>query len=51
MVYSFSGAIDSSENEVELLDPDGNVLAEITGTKEDVARQLLQRITDQLVSL
>lgn len=50
MVSNGPNAIDSSENEVELLDPAGNVLAEITGTKEDVARQLLQRITDQLVN-
>jgi phosphopantothenoylcysteine decarboxylase/phosphopantothenate--cysteine ligase len=50
MVSNGPNAIDSSDNEVELLDPDGNVLAEIAGSKEDVARQLLEQITARLVN-
>ena len=49
MVSNGPNAIDSSENQVELLDPHGNVLAEIAGNKEDVARQLLEQITERLV--
>lgn len=50
MVSNGPNAIDSSENEVELLDSQGNVLAQIAGNKEDVARQLLHQITERLVN-
>lgn len=42
-------AIDSAENEVELLNSNGTILASITGDKPEVARQLLEQIDQQLV--
>lgn len=44
MVSNGPGAIDASRNDVELLDPEGNVLAKIEGTKEMVARRLMEEI-------
>jgi phosphopantothenoylcysteine decarboxylase/phosphopantothenate--cysteine ligase len=49
MVSNGPAAIDASDNEVELLSPAGAVLASIVGSKENVATQLLQQITDRLV--
>ncbi len=49
MVSNGPGAIDSGDNEVELLDPSGSVLASIVGTKASVAEQLLRQITERLV--
>jgi phosphopantothenoylcysteine decarboxylase/phosphopantothenate--cysteine ligase len=42
-------AIDSMDNEVELLDPIGDVIAAITGDKKHVATELLFHIHDQLI--
>jgi phosphopantothenoylcysteine decarboxylase/phosphopantothenate--cysteine ligase len=42
-------AIDSMDNEVELLDPVGEVIAAITGDKKHVAAELLFHIHDQLI--
>lgn len=50
MVSNGPSAIDALENQVELLDHDGNVLATIAGSKEDVARQLLNQICKRLVN-
>jgi phosphopantothenoylcysteine decarboxylase/phosphopantothenate--cysteine ligase len=49
MVSNGPSAIDASDNEVELLDPNGNVLANIAGNKEDVAQQLLEQISERLI--
>lgn len=49
MVSNGPGAIDATQNDVELLDPDGNVLASIQGAKEDVARAIMQQIEARLV--
>ncbi len=50
MVSNGPQAIDSHENEVELLAPDGEVLAKISGSKEHVAAELLREIDDRLIS-
>ncbi|QDV63188.1 phosphopantothenoylcysteine decarboxylase domain-containing protein [Crateriforma conspicua] len=42
-------AIDSQENEVELLDVHGDVIADIRGSKEVVADELLRHIDQRLV--
>jgi phosphopantothenoylcysteine decarboxylase/phosphopantothenate--cysteine ligase len=49
MVSNGPAAIDSNENEVELLDSDGRVLATIQGSKENVAKALLKEICKRLV--
>ncbi len=49
MVSNGPQAIDSPDNQVELLTPDGDVLATISGDKADVARRLLEHIQQQLV--
>tara|TARA_R110002049_G_scaffold309268_1_gene519588 strand:+ start:120119 stop:120688 length:570 start_codon:yes stop_codon:yes gene_type:complete len=49
MVSNDPRAIDSSENEVELLDPDGEVIATIAGTKQHVADELLKNIESRLI--
>ncbi len=48
MVSNGPNAIDSSSNEVELIDSNGIVLAEIAGSKEEVARILLEHISGRL---
>jgi phosphopantothenoylcysteine decarboxylase/phosphopantothenate--cysteine ligase len=42
-------AMDSPTNQVELLDPSGQCLARAEGSKQEVARELLQRIQDRLI--
>ncbi len=42
-------AIDSLDNEVELLDPNGNVIVEVTGDKTHVAGELLHHIHKRLI--
>jgi len=49
MVSNGPSAIDAARNEVELLDPDGKVLASIEGTKEEVAREIMRQIDARLV--
>lgn len=49
MVSNGPGAIDAATNQVELLDPDGRVLASIEGTKVDVASRLLTEIDRRLI--
>ena len=49
MVSNDPQAIDSPENEVELLDRDGNVLATIAGSKAHVAKELMQKIEHRLI--
>ena len=42
-------AIDSDENQVELLDPNGSVIEAIAGTKTHVASRLLYQINQRLI--
>ncbi len=49
MVSNGPNAIDSADNEVELLDPDGNVIEAIAGDKEYVAQRLLELIQQRLI--
>ncbi|MGI9473972.1 MAG: phosphopantothenoylcysteine decarboxylase [Rubripirellula sp.] len=49
MVSNGPSAIDASTNDVELLDPDGKVLARIQGSKSLVASRLLQEIDSRLI--
>ncbi|MCC9643913.1 phosphopantothenoylcysteine decarboxylase [Rhodopirellula sp. JC740] len=51
MVSNGPEAINSAENQVELLDPSGNVIEHIQGTKEHVARRLLHQIHHRLLAL
>jgi phosphopantothenoylcysteine decarboxylase/phosphopantothenate--cysteine ligase len=49
MVSNGPSAIDAVDNEVEVLDRDGSVLATISGTKEHVAGRLLEIIQRRLL--
>lgn len=51
MVSNGPQAISSTDNEVEVLTPTGDVLASISGTKEHVATQILSIIDVQLIAL
>jgi len=51
MVSNGPQAISSTDNEVEVLTPTGDVLASISGTKEDVATRILSIIEEQLIAL
>ncbi len=51
MVSNGPGAIDSNENHVELLDRSGQVIASIEGSKQHVAKRLLQEIEKQLIKV
>ncbi len=50
MVSNGPSAIDAMDNDVELLDPEGNVLAHVIGSKATVAQRLLQEIDRRLVN-
>jgi len=50
MVSNGPSAIDAATNEVELLDPAGDVLASIQGSKSHVASQLLAEIDARLIA-
>jgi phosphopantothenoylcysteine decarboxylase/phosphopantothenate--cysteine ligase len=49
MVSNGPGAIDADQNDVELLDAEGNVIASIQGTKAMVADRLLAEIDERLI--
>jgi phosphopantothenoylcysteine decarboxylase/phosphopantothenate--cysteine ligase len=49
MVSNSPEAIDSADNNVEVLDPRGHVVARFSGSKEDVARGLVQIIQGRLI--
>ena len=49
MVSNGPSAIDADQNDVELLDPEGNVLASIQGSKLMVAKRLLSEIDRRLI--
>lgn len=51
MVLNSPAAMDSLETEVELIRPDGAVLAHLTGSKESVASELFDRIQNELIRL
>ena len=42
-------AMNSLENEVEVLDPEGEVVGQIRGAKSDVARGIMQIISERLI--
>ncbi|HUE72301.1 MAG TPA: phosphopantothenoylcysteine decarboxylase [Pirellulaceae bacterium] len=50
IVLNDPSAIDSANNQVEVLDRDGQVVAQLTGTKESVARGILMAIQERLIS-
>jgi phosphopantothenoylcysteine decarboxylase / phosphopantothenate---cysteine ligase len=50
IVSNTPAAISSPNNEVEILTPTGEVLAALAGTKEDVARSILQIIQRRLIA-
>lgn len=49
MVSNGPSAIDSADNEVELLNPAGQVVAAASGNKEEVAKVLLREIDQRLI--
>lgn len=49
MVSNGPSAIDALDNQVELLDPLGNVIDYIEGSKRQVATRLMKHINDQLM--
>ncbi len=49
MVLNGPQAINSADNAVEVLDPSGEVVATISGVKEDVARELFGLIAKRLI--
>jgi phosphopantothenoylcysteine decarboxylase/phosphopantothenate--cysteine ligase len=51
MVSNGPGAIDSASNDVELLDPSGDLIANVCGSKAEVASRLLHEIDQRLVRL
>lgn len=50
MVSNGPEAIDADSNHVDLLDPAGNVLATLEGSKQAVAKSLMREITARLVT-
>lgn len=49
MVSNGPSAIDSDENHVELLDPAGRVIEEVSGSKSEVATRILAQIDRRLI--
>lgn len=49
MVLNGPAAMDSLDNQVELLDPSGQVIASFAGTKEAVAQGILREIDTRLI--
>jgi len=49
MVLNGPEAMDAAENSVELIDPGGNVLQSIQGSKEHVAREILKLVGRQII--
>jgi phosphopantothenoylcysteine decarboxylase/phosphopantothenate--cysteine ligase len=50
MVSNGPTAIDSLDNDIELIERSGDILAHITGSKEIVAKGILRHIEDRLIS-
>lgn len=49
IVSNGPAAIDSGDNDVELLDAEGNVVVRVQGSKKEVANVLLQQIDQRLI--
>jgi phosphopantothenoylcysteine decarboxylase/phosphopantothenate--cysteine ligase len=49
IVLNGPGAIDAADNQVEVLDREGSVVAALAGTKESVARGILRAIEQRLI--
>ena len=43
--------MDAGDNEIEMLDPEGNVVLSAKGDKDEVAKQILQVIQRRLVEV
>lgn len=50
MVSNGPSAIDSADNEVEILAADGQTIAHVTGSKQDVASEIMNSIEKHLMS-
>ena len=50
MVLNGPQAMDSLENQVEIIDPAGRVLADVRGAKEEVARRIVSIIQERLIN-
>lgn len=50
MVLNGPSAMDALENDIELLDPQGNLVERIAGSKEDVARGILRIVQQRLIN-
>jgi phosphopantothenoylcysteine decarboxylase/phosphopantothenate--cysteine ligase len=49
IVLNGPGAMDAVDNQVEVLDPEGAVVAALAGSKESVARGILRAIEERLI--
>jgi phosphopantothenoylcysteine decarboxylase/phosphopantothenate--cysteine ligase len=49
MISNSVEAISASDNAVEILDPEGNVVQQAAGSKEAVAAEILAVIEDRLI--
>lgn len=49
MVLNGPGAMDALDNQVEILDPSGQIVARLAGSKETVARGILDAIQQRLI--
>ncbi len=50
MVLNGPSAMDALENDIELLDPQGNLVERIAGSKDDVARGILRIVQQRLIN-
>jgi phosphopantothenoylcysteine decarboxylase/phosphopantothenate--cysteine ligase len=51
IVLNGPAAMDAGDNEIEMLDPEGNVVLSAKGSKDEIAKQILQVIQRQLVEV
>ena len=49
IVLNGPGAIDAADNQVEVLDREGSIVAALAGSKESVARGILQAVEERLI--
>ncbi len=49
VVLNCPSAIDSSENSIEIIDPDGEIVVNSVGAKSEVARQILKYVGSNLI--
>ena len=49
IVLNGPGAIDAADNQVEVLDREGTIVAALSGTKESVARGILRAVEQRLI--